>query len=165
VQAVVNWSIVPAQSIVAKNMKQLGLNAPLFQSHGFGNPKYVEQADVAAEGILFPASRLLVVDQLPDGHPQKQVLAAYKKDYESRYKEDVSTFGGHAYDALTVVVEGLKKAGTPDRQKLRDAIENLKDVVGTAGVFNYSATDHTGLDLTAFEMLTVKDGKFTLNKK
>ena len=71
VQAVVNWSIVPAQSIVAKNMKQLGLNVPLFQSHGFGNLKYVQQAGVAAEGTLFPAGRLLVVDELPDSHPQK----------------------------------------------------------------------------------------------
>jgi len=165
VQALINWSIVPAQSIVAKNMKQLGLNVPLFQSHGFGNPKYVQQAGVAAEGILFPASRLLVVDDLPPNHPQKPVLAAYKKDYESRYKEDVSTFGGHAYDAMMVVVEALKKAGTPDRQKLRDAIESLQGFVGTAGVFNYSPTDHTGLDLTAFEMLTVKDGKFAIYKK
>jgi len=165
VQAVVNWSIVPAQSIVAKNMKQLGLDVPLFQSHGFGNLKYVQQAGVAAEGTLFPAGRLLVVDELPDSHPQKQLLAAYKKDYESRYKEDVSSFGGHAYDALTVVVEALKQAGTPDREKVRDAIENLKGFVGTAGVFSFSATDHTGLDLTAFEMLTVKDGKFTVYKK
>jgi len=165
VQAVVNWSIVPAQSIVAKNMKQLGLDMPLFQSHGFGNPKYVQQAGVAAEGTLFPAGRLLVVDELPDSHPQKQVLAAYKKDYESRYREDVSTFGGHAYDALMVVVEALKKAGTPDPEKVRDAIENLQGFVGTAGVFNFSATDHTGLDLNAFEMLTVKDGKFTIYKK
>jgi len=165
VQAVVNWSIVPAQSIVAKNMKQLGMNEPLFQSHGFGNPKYVQQAGVAAEGILFPAGRLLVVAELPDSHPQKPVLAAYKKDYESRYKEDVSTFGGHGYDALMVVVEALKKAGAPDREKVRDAIENLHGFVGTAGVFNYSPTDHTGLDLNAFEMLTVKDGKFTIYKK
>ena len=165
VQAVVNWSIVPAQSIVAKNMKQLGLDVPLFQSHGFGNLKYVQQAGVAAEGTLFPAGRLLVVDELPDGHPQKPVLAAFKKDYETRYKEDVSTFGGHAYDALMVVVEALKKAGTPDREKVRDAIENLNGFVGTAGVFNFSATDHTGLDLNAFEMLTVKDGKFTIYKK
>jgi branched-chain amino acid transport system substrate-binding protein len=165
VQAVVNWSIVPAQAIVAKNMKQLGLDVPLFQSHGFGNLKYVQQAGVAAEGIIFPASRLLVVDDLPASHPQKQVLAAYKKDYESRYKEDASTFGGHAYDALMVVVEALKKAGAPDRERVRDAIENLKGFVGTAGVFNFSATDHTGLDLDAFEMLTVKDGKFTIYKK
>ena len=165
VQAVVNWSIVPAQSIVAKNMKQLGLDLPLFQSHGFANRKYVEQAGAAAEGILFPAGRLLIVDELPDSHPQKQVLAAYRKDYEGRYEEDVSTFGGHAYDSLMVIVEALKKAGTPDRDKVRDAIENLKGFVGTAGVFNFSATDHTGLDLNAFEMLTVKDGKFTLYKK
>jgi branched-chain amino acid transport system substrate-binding protein len=165
VQAVVNWSIVPAQSIVAKNMKQLGLDVPLFQSHGFGNPKYVEQAGVAAEGALFPASRILVVDELADSHPQKKVLAAYKHDYEEKYKEDVSSFGGHAYDALMVVVEGLKQAGSADREQVRTAIENLKGFVGTAGVFNYSPTDHTGLDLNAFAMLTVKDGKFTLYKK
>jgi branched-chain amino acid transport system substrate-binding protein len=165
VQAVVNWSIVPAQSIVPKNMKQIGLNVPLFQSHGFGNPKYAEQAGVAAEGILFPAGRLLVVDDLPASHPQKAVLAAYKKDYETQFKEDVSTFGGHAYDALMVVVAGIKKAGSTDREKVRNAIENLKGFVGTAGIFNYSATDHTGLGLDAFEMLTVKNGKFTLYKK
>ncbi len=160
VQAVVNWSIVPAQSIVAKNMKQLGLDVPLFQSHGFGNPKYVQQAGGAAEGTLFPAGRLLVVDGLPDSHPQKKLLAKYKTDYETLYKEDVSTFGGHGYDALMIVVEGLKRAGGPDREKVRDAIENLKGFVGTAGVFNFSPTDHTGLSLDAFEMLTVKDGKF-----
>ena len=164
VQAVVNWSIVPAQSIVAKNMKQLGMTIALFQSHGFGNRKYVEQAGAAAEGILFPASRLLVVSELPDTHPQKPVLAKYQRDYETLFKEEVSTFGGHAYDALMVVVEGLRKAGEPDREKVRDAIENLRGFVGTAGVFNYSATDHTGLGLDAFEMLTVKDGKFTIYK-
>jgi branched-chain amino acid transport system substrate-binding protein len=165
VQAVVNWSIVPAQSIVAKNLKQLGMDVPLFQSHGFGNRKYVEQAGVAAEGTLFPAGRLLVVDELPNRHPQKKVLASYRKDYEEMFKEDVSTFGGHAYDAFLIVTEALKKAGTPDRDKVRDAIEQLQGLVGTAGVFNFSATDHTGLDLSAFEMLTVKNGRFTIYKK
>lgn len=162
VQAVVNWSIVPAQSILAKNMKQLGLAVPLFQSHGFGNRKYIEQAGVAAEGILFPASRILVADQLPDSHPQKQLLVTFKKDYETAFKEDASSFGGYAYDALLIVIEGLKKAGSTDRARVRDAIENLTGLVGTAGVFHFSPTDHTGLDLTAFEMLTVKDGKFAI---
>ena len=165
VQAVVNWSIVPAQSIVAKNMKQIGLEVPLFQSHGFGNLKYVEQAGVAAEGTLFPAGRLLVVDELPDAHPQKKVLADYKNNYEELYKEDVSTFGGHAYDALMLVVEGIKKAGSTDRAKVRDAIESIKGFVGTAGIFNFTPEDHTGLSLDAFEMLTVKDGKFSLIEK
>ena len=165
VQAVVNWSIVPAQSIVAKNMRQLGMDIPLFQSHGFGNLKYVQQAGAAAEGILFPAGRLLVVEELPDSQPQKQLLAAYKKDYEAAYKEDVSTFGGHAYDALLIVTEAIKLAGTTDRGQVRNAIENLHGLVGTAGIYNFSATDHTGLDLNAFEMLTVKQGKFVIYKK
>ena len=163
VQAVVNWSIVPAQSIVAKNLRQLGLQIPLFQSHGFGNRKYVEQAGAAAEGVLFPCGRLLVAESLPEDHPQKAVLTAYKKDYEARYKEDVSTFGGHAYDALTAVAKAVEKAGSTDRERVRAALETLS-FVGTAGVFKYTPQDHTGLDLDAFEMLTVKDGKFVIYK-
>jgi len=165
VQAVVNWSIVPAQSLVAKNMKQIGLNVPLFQSHGFGNIKYVEQGGEAANGTIFPCGRLLVADVLPDTHPQKKLLAQYKNDYESRYSEAASTFGGHAYDALLILTEAIKKAGSVDGAKVRDAIENLRGIVGTGGVFNLSPTDHNGLAKDAFEMLTVKDGKFAIYQK
>ncbi len=63
------------------------------------------------------------------------------------------------------MTEALKRAGRPDRARVRDAIENLQGLVGTAGVFNFSPTDHTGLDLTSFEMLTVKDGKFAIYRK
>lgn len=164
VQAVVNWSVVPAQAIIPKNMKQMGMNVPLYQSHGFGNTKYAEQAGEAAEGLLFPAGRLLVVDELPADHPQKAVLSQYKKDYEAKYKENVSTFGGHAYDALAIIVAAVEKAKSADRDQVRTAIEGLKGFVGTAGTFNFSATDHTGLDLSAFEMLTVKGGKFVIYK-
>jgi branched-chain amino acid transport system substrate-binding protein len=164
VQAVVNWSIVPAQSIVVKNMKQIGFNVPLFQSHGFGNIKFVQAAGEAAEGIIFPAGRLLVSDVLAAGAPQKTVLEKYKKDYESKYKEAVSTFGGHAYDAFMILVEAIKKGGN-DKEKVRAAVENLKGFAGTGGIFNFSAADHNGLDINAFEMLTVKDGKFALLTK
>ena len=161
VEAVVNWSIVPAQAIVPKNMKQIGLNVPLYQSHGFGNIKYVEAAGAAAEGIIFPAGRLLVSDVLPDDNPQKAVLVKYKTDYESKYGEKASTFGGHAYDAFMILVQAIEAAGT-DREKARDAIESLQGYVGTGGVFNFTAEDHNGLGMDSFEMLTVKDGKFTL---
>jgi branched-chain amino acid transport system substrate-binding protein len=77
----------------------------------------------------------------------------------------VSTFGGHAYDALLVLTEAIRKAGTTDGAKVRDALENLKGVVGTAGVFNFSPEDHNGLTMDAFEMLTVKDGKFAVYGK
>ncbi len=164
VGAIVNWSIEPAQAILAKNMKQLGFTMPLFQSHGFGNIRYVKEAGAAAEGIIFPAGRLLVAEGLAKDHPQKTLLEKYKKDYESKYKEDVSTFGGHAYDAVTILAKAIELAG-PNKEKVRDAIESIKNLVGTAGIYNFSATDHNGLDINAFQMLTVKDGKFVVYTK
>lgn len=160
-QAIINWSIEPAQSIVIKNARQIGLKIPIFQSHGFGNIKYVAAAGEAAEGVIFPAGRLLVADTLTKDHPQKSVLSKYKKDYETRFKEEASTFGGHAYDAFTILMNAIEKAGT-DKEAVRSAIENLKGVVGTGGVFNFSAEDHNGLDINAFEMFTVKNGKFAV---
>jgi branched-chain amino acid transport system substrate-binding protein len=162
VQAVVNWSIEPAQSLVAKNLRQLGMTVPLLQSHGFGNIRYVEAAGQAAEGIVFPCGRLLIADVLPEGHPQKALLLDYKKKYEARYGEEVSTFGGHAYDAYTVLAEAIRRAGSAEPARVRDALENLKGFAGTAGIFNFSPTDHNGLDMSSFEMLTVKNGKFVL---
>jgi len=165
VQAVVNWSIEPAQALVPKNMKQIGLDVPLFQSHGFGNIKYVQAAGKAAEGIIFPCGRLFYADGLPANHPQKQVLVTYKHAYEAKYNEDVSTFGGHVYDALLVLTEAIRKANSADRYKVRDAIETMKNLPGTAGVFNFSPTDHNGLTMDAFEMFTVKNGEFVLYGK
>lgn len=163
VQAVVNWSIVDAQSIIPKNMKQLNMTIPLFQSHGFGNIKYVEVAGEAANGIIFPCGKLLIAKELPDSDPQKALLVKYKNDYETKYNEAVSTFGGHAYDALMIVIEAYKRGGT-DRAKLRDQIEKLTNFPGTGGVFSYSPTEHNGLPLESLTMLTVKNGQFTLYK-
>lgn len=162
-EAIVNWSIEPAQSIVIKNARQIGFNGQIFQSHGFGNIKYVEAAMPAAEGVIFPAGRLLVADVLPKNHPQKAVLVKYKSEYEAKNRgEEASTFGGHAYDALLILTKAIEKAGSTDTEAVRTAIENLKGVVGTAGIFNFSAADHNGLDIESFEMLTVKNGKFAV---
>jgi branched-chain amino acid transport system substrate-binding protein len=164
VEAILNWSIEPAQSIVLKNAKQIGLKVPIFQSHGFANIQYVKAAGGAAEGVMFPAGRIVVADQLPAKNPQKPVLLAFKKDYEGRFKEDVSTFGGHSYDAFKILERAVKEAGA-NREKVRSTIEQMKGFVGTAGIFNFSPTDHNGLDISAFEMLIVKNGKFTILKK
>lgn len=164
IQAVINWSVEPAQAIVLKNIRQAGWNVPIYQSHGFGNIKYVQAAGAAAEGVIFPAGRLLIADKLADNHPQKAVLTSYTKNYQTKFKEEVSTFGGHGYDAFKILCRGIELAGT-NREKVRDAIENLKGFVGTAGVFNFSAADHNGLGLDSVTMLTVKGGDFVEYKK
>jgi branched-chain amino acid transport system substrate-binding protein len=136
---------------------------PIFQSHGFANIKYVEAAGAAAEGIIFPASRLMIADLLPDG-PQKNFLMKYKSGYEAKYSESVSTFGGHAYDAMLIIKQAMETAGA-EPAKIRAALENIKGFYGTAGEFNLTPADHCGLGIDAFTMLTVKNGRFAPLKK
>ena len=160
VQAVVNWSIEPAQAIVAKNMKQLKMKAQLFQSHGFANIKYVEAAGAAAEGIIFPCARLIIASDLPDSNPQKKLLVKYNADYKAAYKEDASTFGGHAFDALNILKTAIETAKSTDADKIAQAIEGIKNFSGTGGVFSFSSEDHNGLQMDGIVMVTVKNGKF-----
>ncbi len=158
-QAVLNWSIEPAQSILVKNIRQLGLTLPIYQSHGFGNLAYVKAAGSAAEGVIFPLGRLAVADALPAGNPQKKVLVAYRDAYQKRYGEEVSGFGGYAWDAFQLLAAAVEKVGL-DRAKVRTALENTQGFVGQSGVFHFTPADHNGLGVDSFEMLTVKDGKF-----
>ena len=162
VQAVVNWSIEPAQAIVAKNMKQLKMPQQLFQSHGFGNIKYVEAAGEAAEGIIFPCGRLIIAGELPNSNPQKKLLLKYAADYKANFKEDVSTFGGHAYDALTLLKAAIESAKSTDADSIVQALEGIRNFSGTAGIFNLSAEDHNGLQMDSIVMVTVRNGKFVL---
>ena len=160
-QAIINWSIGPTQVIVTKNVHQLGIKIPLFQSHGFGNTKNIEQAGGSAEGVLAPIGRLLVADILPAYHYHRDLLMNYKNVYKAKYKTEPSTFGGHAYDAMYILTAALEAVG-PDRDKIRGYIENMRGFIGTAGIFNFSANDHNGLTKDSFEVLKVQGPRFVL---
>ena len=163
-QAVINWSVGPGQVVVTKNWSALKMGIPLYQSHGWGSKKNIELAGKAAEGVIAPLGRLVVWDKLPANHPQKALLKKYEEDYRAHYKGEPGTFGGHAYDALLMVVEALKKVG-PDKKKIRDYIETkVTKWPGTGGIFNMSPKDHCGLDMSAFEMVVVKNGDWELLK-
>ena len=164
VQAVLNCGFGQGPAIVTKNFSQLGMNLPLYQSHGVASKEFIKLAGGAAEGVRLPAAALLVADILPANDAQKPVVTSYRNDYEARFKSDVSTFGGHAYDGLMIAIDAIKRAGSSDRAKVRDEIEKTRGYVGTGGVVNMSATDHMGLDLSAFRMLEVRGGSWTLVK-
>ena len=163
-QAVLNAGFGQGPAIVTRNYRQVGITLPLYQSHGVASKEYIKLSGDAAEGVRLPAAALLVADLLAANDPQKPVVTSYRDAYEKRYKSDVSTFGGHAIDGLMIAVGAIKAAGSTDPAKVRDAIEATRGFMGTAGVVNMSATDHMGLDLSAFRMLEVKGGTWSLVK-
>lgn len=159
-EAVICWGTNPGPSVIAQNMQALGMDLPLLNSHGIANKQFIDLAGDAANGVIFPAGKLLVADQLPDTDPQKEVLVSYKEDFEALYGEGTTnTFGGHAYDAIMMLVSALEEVG-PDSAAIRDALENITEFPGTGGVFNMSATDHNGLSAGAFVLIEVVDGEW-----
>ena len=160
-QAILNFGFGAAPAIVTRNVRQLGIALPVYQSHGVASKKFIEMAGDAAEGVRLPAAALVVAEQLADTDPQKKVLLDYKTRFEAKHGE-VSTFGGHAYDGLFIAVEAIERAKGTDKAKVRDEIERTKGFVGTAGVFNMTPEDHMGLSVDAFKLLEVRKGNWVI---
>lgn len=162
IQAVFNFGAGQGPAIVTRNYRQLGIAVPLYQSHGVASKEYIRLAGDAAEGVRLPAAGLVVATQLPATDPQKPVVTAFRAEYEKAFKSEVSTFAGHSYDALQIVLAAINRAGGTDRAKLRDEIEKTSGYVGTAGMVSMSPTDHMGLSPSAFHMVEVRKGDWVL---
>lgn len=161
-QAFVCWTTSQGAAVVAKNRADLNMTMPLVCSHGVANTTFIANSGAAANGVAFPAGKLLVADQLDDSDPQKDVLLTYKEDFEAANAgKTADTFGGHAYDALNMVVEALDEVGA-DKAKIRDYIETeITGWAGTGGIFNITPTDHMGLTEGCFIMVEVVNGEWT----
>ncbi len=159
--AIVCWGTNPGPAVVAKNVKQLKIDIPLYQSHGVGSPKFIELAGDAAEGIILPTGKILVTGLLDEADPQKKILEDYQADYMATYKGNVSGFGGYAFDAMNILAAALKGTGG-DMEKLRDNIEATQKYIGATGEFNFSDKDHNGLSPRAFVMVEIKNGTWKL---
>jgi branched-chain amino acid transport system substrate-binding protein len=147
---------------VTRSYDQLGIEARLYHNHGSCSKQFIEGAGAAAEGVRLPCAALVVADQLPDDDPQKEVTTDYAEIYRAAYGEDVSTFGGHAYDALLLLIDALERAGSKDPAAVREALEQTEGFVGADGIFTMSPGDHVGLGPESFKLLEVADGDWKL---
>ncbi|WP_459618712.1 ABC transporter substrate-binding protein [Bordetella sp. 2513F-2] len=157
-------SALPQKELKARNYGGL-----IYQTHGAANNDVLRVCGKDCDGMLLPAGPLLVAAQLPDDNPVKQSALAYSTAYEKVHGAgSTNTFGGHMWDAGQLIIhavpEALKsgaKPGTPEfRAALRDAIEGVKNLAVSQGVFNMSPTDHAGFDERSRVMVKVENGKW-----
>jgi branched-chain amino acid transport system substrate-binding protein len=155
-----------------KTLKERGYKGQIYQTHGVANRDFIRVCGKDCEGTWLPAGPMLVARQLPADHPVKKSALDYVEAYEKVHgKDSVSTFGGHAWDAVVLlqaaVPQALKKAqpGTKEfRAALRDALEGVRNAAGAHGIFNMSPTDHLGLDQRAAVMVQIVNGDWVLQK-
>jgi branched-chain amino acid transport system substrate-binding protein len=155
------WGIPPAAALATKRYRELNITTPLLHSHGIGNQVFIDTAGDAANGVVFPIGKLLVASELPEGDPQRETIATFAADYRARYQRTPSTFAGHAWDGFMLAVDAFKAVGT-DKAKVRDHLEGVKGFVGISGVFNFTPTDHSGLDTSALVIAEVREGTWKL---
>ncbi|HXC92429.1 MAG TPA: ABC transporter substrate-binding protein [Geobacteraceae bacterium] len=162
-QAIICWGTNPGPAVIAKNVKQLGIKLPLFMSHGVSSKKFIELAGDAAEGIILPSGRVIVSDVLPSSDKQKKSLLAFVKDYKNHYKAEGDHFGGHAWDAVMLLKSAIERGGETPSQ-IRDQLERTGNFAGIGGIFNYSISDHAGLNKDAFVLVEIRNRDWALVK-
>jgi branched-chain amino acid transport system substrate-binding protein len=163
-QAILNFGTGAGPSIIARNVKQLGMTIPLYLSPAIASNAFITTTGPASEGVLVPVAALLIADKLPDSDPQKKVCLDYTKLYTDALKEPPSYGGGTAYDGLFLMTGAMDRAiaagkGT-DPEAVRDQIERTKNFVGIDGIFNMSPKDHMGLGPDAFRIAVIKGGQW-----
>ncbi|EME68260.1 ABC-type branched-chain amino acid transport system protein [Paramagnetospirillum caucaseum] len=163
VQALFIFGTGTGPAVATKNLKQMGLTLPVYQSHGVASKEFLRLVGTAADGTRLPAGAQAVAEQLSPSDRQKKIVMDFKKEYEERNKPlEVSPLPGHGLDALMMAMDAFKRAGSTEKAKVRDAIEQTKDFVATTGIYTYSPTDHMGLGLESFKMVEIKNGDWVL---
>ncbi len=172
-QAVLVWGIVDDSARMVRELRARGYGGDIYVSHGVGNDRFIQLAGAAAEGVRLAVGPLLVVDDLAATAPTRAATTAFLADYTAAYPGTrPSTFAGHAYDAVEAIVSAVRyvqERGRLDlshpvgtRGALRDALEAMAPFAGIGGVFDFTGTDHQGLDARAYVLAEIRDGTWRL---
>ncbi|HWK60190.1 MAG TPA: ABC transporter substrate-binding protein [Eoetvoesiella sp.] len=145
-----------------------GYKGTQYQTQAVANNDYLRIGGKAIEGTLMTVAPMLVAEQLPDSNASKAVAVPYIKAFEKIHGPGSrSLFGAEIWDVTlflkNVIPVAMKKAkpGTPEfRVALRDALENVKDLVLTQGVYTMSVKDHNGADARSQVMVKIEHGKW-----
>lgn len=148
-----------------------GYRGKIYQTHGAALPDFLKLGGKKVEGTILAASLMLVLDQVSDSHPSKKIASDYVAAYEKQNGSKPATFGANVYDAgllleraIPVALKGGEPGSAAFRTALRDALEQVKELPATQGVYTLTAADHSGFDERGRELITVSGGKWTLVK-
>jgi len=153
-------------------LSQRGYKGRVYLSSGVASMDFLRIGGRALNGAVAGVGPNLVWEQLPDSNPTKAITAKFMPAYEDKFgKENRSNFAPQAYDAWIIIQNALPaamakaKPGTEAfRVALRDAIEATHELDANSGVFNFSPTDHAGLDERAAAVVRIDNGKWILEK-
>jgi branched-chain amino acid transport system substrate-binding protein len=138
-------------AVIMDQARKMGIEVPFVGGNGFNSPQVIEIAGDASEGLIVATPWF--------GEKEDTKVQDFVKKYEAEYGKKPDQFAAQAYDALYIMAEGLKNAGEADRDALRDALAEIKDLDGVLGKFSFDKDGDVVMDPI---VLIIKDGKFQL---
>jgi branched-chain amino acid transport system substrate-binding protein len=152
----------PAMAI--KSYAQVGMKLPVYMPHSAVTNEFIKLGGAATEGVRLPAPGFVVPDALAADDPQKKLALDFYRIYREAYGIEVPAITGNIVDAFSLATDAIRRAGSTDPGKIRDALESTKNLVALNGTFTMSPTDHNGLKTESLRMTEVRGGKFELAK-
>ncbi len=129
----------------------LGIDVPIIGGNGFNSPAIIKNAGKDAEGVVVGAAW-----NSASQSPENQ---AFLSAYQAAYGSAPDQFATQAYSGVKLLAEAIKRAGSTNRQAIRDALLGIKDFPTPLGSFSF--TEHRDADHPAVVQI-VKEGKFTV---
>ena len=137
-------------ALISKQARELGLTMPLLGVDGWESPQLIALGGAAVEGAYF-STHYSAENQSPG-------VVAFNQRFRARWGEDSNAPSALAYDAALVLIDAIKRAGTTDGPRLRDALAATKDFMGASGLITFDAQRNPTKSAV---ILTVKNGRFT----
>jgi branched-chain amino acid transport system substrate-binding protein len=130
--------------VIAKQAKELGITAPLLGGDGWDSPKLFELGGASLDGA-FMVNHYSTDD--PSAAVQKFVAA-----YKSKFGAVPDAIAALGYDAMNVLADAIKRAGTTESAKLRDAIAGTQNFSGVTGAISLNASRDAVKPAVVFEL-------------
>jgi branched-chain amino acid transport system substrate-binding protein len=171
--AVYFHAIPPSAALAHEALKRVGYKGPIYHGAGAPTSSFIEIGKSSVEGAIVGATPITVYKDLPNDNPLVPVITSFVSAYDAKYgRGKAEIFATQGYDAVGLAIDALKRytaSGKKDdlaqrRMDIRNVVEDTHNYVGTVGIFNYSPTDHVGLDARTLFLVQVKNGQFTLLK-
>ncbi|WHZ09849.1 MAG: hypothetical protein OJF60_000288 [Burkholderiaceae bacterium] len=163
----------PGANVAQKAIQAAGYKGTIYQTYGVTNETYLRLGGASLNGTRISVPPITVYNHLPDSRPFKPVVEKFVKDYKAAFNGEVpSNFAAFAYAGIRIfsTVAGNELSGgkaklsdtASFRKALRDGIENLHGFQSVNGTYNFSKTDHVGLDASSITMVTVENGEYVV---
>jgi len=137
-------------ALVAKQARGMGLNIPILAGDGVQAPELIQLGGKAVEDVYFTAHFHKAMISTERG---RKFLELFEKDTG----KDLDAFSAMAADAYFIILDAIRRAGSPDPRQIRDALASTKDFEGVTGRITLKPD---GNPIKSMVINKVKDGKF-----